>query len=257
MIGSGFRDHFSGHASEYREFRPAYPPELFKWLASISPGRSLAWDCGTGNGQAAIGLADYFECVFATDASAKQIAQAELHPRIEYAVATAERCPLPAASVDLVLGAQALHWFHFDRFYAEVRRVCRPGGILAATCYYEPSVNEAVDAVLARFQDLVRPFWPAGREWVDAGYRTIPFPFEEIAAPQLELTLDSDLPRFLGYLGTWSATREFIQANGFDPVSKMADQFEEAWGEKDAVRRSRWKFNVRAGLARAMDSALQ
>ena len=244
---TAFRDHFSGHAAEYREFRPAYPPKLFEFLASLAPGRALAWDCGTGNGQAAVGLAEHFERVFATDASAKQIQQAETHPRIEYSVAPAERCPLPDASVDLVLVAQAIHWFDFDGFYAEVRRVCRPGGILAATCYFEPGVDNEVDAVLAWFQELVRSYWPAGREWVDAGYRTIPFPFEEVAAPPFDVTLESDLSRFLGYLGTWSATKEFIKAKGYDPVERMSIEFADAWGNADTIRTVRWKFNVRLG----------
>jgi SAM-dependent methyltransferase len=257
MTASGFRDHFSGHAAEYRTFRPAYPPELFTWLAWISPNRSLAWDCGTGNGQAAIGLADHFERLIATDASPKQLEQAESHSRIQYAVSSAERCPLPGDCVDLVVAAQAIHWFNFDKFYAEVRRVCRPGGLLAITCYYEPSVNDAVDTVLGRYQEVVQPYWPKGREWVDAGYRTVPFPFEELATPNFELTLDSDLPRFLGYLGTWSATREFIKAKDFDPVAKMADEFARAWGSSDTVRTVGWKFNVRVGRVKATTCALQ
>ena len=158
-----FRDHFSGHAADYREFRPVYPPELFALLASLAPGHELAWDCGTGNGQAAVGLAEHFERIFATDASTKQIQEAEPHPKIEYGIAPAERCPLSNACVDLVLVAQALHWFDFDKFYAEVRRVCRPGGLLAATCYYEPGVNGEVNEVLSRYEGLVRSCWPPGR----------------------------------------------------------------------------------------------
>jgi SAM-dependent methyltransferase len=244
---AGFRDHFSDHAADYREFRPVYPPELFDFLASAAPEKRLAWDCGTGNGQAAVGLAERFQCVFATDASAKQIEHAQPHPRVEYAVALAEACPLPDASADLVLVAQALHWFELDRFYAEVRRICKPNGIMAAACYYEPSVNDAVNAVLARFEALVRPYWPAGREWVDAGYRTIPFPFEEVAAPRFELTRAADSPRFLGYLGTWSASREFVKANGFDPVKHLEEAFVKAWVDPGETRTVHWKLNVRVG----------
>src|SRR4051794_13093173 len=142
---TGFKDHFSGHAADYREFRPAYPPELFAFLAGVSPRRELAWDCGTGRGQPAVGLAEHFAKVFATDASAQQLANAEPHPGVEYAVAPAEKCPLPDGSVDLVMVAQALHWFDHDRFYAEARRVCRPAGLLAATCYFAPSVAPKID----------------------------------------------------------------------------------------------------------------
>ena len=242
-----FKDHFSGHAADYRAFRPEYPAELFAFLAAESPGRSLAWDCGTGNGQAAVMLAERFDRVYATDASAAQVREAEPHPRVEYAVAPAERCPLPEASADLVAVAQALHWFDFDRFYAEVRRVCRPGGLFAATCYSQPSVGPEVDPVLRRWEDFIRPYWTPERAWVDAGFRTIPFPFEEVPSPRFELGLASDLPRFLGYLGTWSATKQYVKLHGSDPLERFAPEFAAAWGDPAAVRTVRWEFNVRLG----------
>src|SRR6266566_3978511 len=102
-----FRDHFSGHAAEYREFRPAYPPELFIYLASIAPGRQLAWDCGTGNGQAAVGLASVFDRVIATDASENQIANAEQHVRVEYRFAPAENSGIESETIDTIMVAQA------------------------------------------------------------------------------------------------------------------------------------------------------
>ena len=244
---SGFRDCFSGHAADYREFRPSYPPELFQFLASIAPRRDLAWDCGTGNGQAAVGLAEHFARVVATDASAEQLKNAQPHPRVEYVVAPAERCPLPDHSADLVLAAQALHWFDHDRFYAEVRRVGRPGAIIAATCYYEPSVGPNVDPVLRRWEDFIRPYWTPERAWVDAGYRTIPFPFPEVPAPQFHLSIESNLERFLGYLGTWSATRQFVQKHGRDPLEPFVPDFAKAWGDLAAERMVRWQFHLRLG----------
>lgn len=242
-----FKDHFSGHAADYREFRPVYPPELFAFLASVAPGRRLAWDCGTGNGQAAVSLAEHFERVLASDASSEQIRQAEPHPRVEYVVAPAEHAPLSDATVDLVMVTQALHWFDFDRFYAEVRRVCRPGGVFAATCYHSPSVGPEVDTVLHHWEATVGPHWPPERVWVDAGYRTIPFPFEELAASRFELTLRSDLPRFLGYLSTWSATKQYIKATGSDPVTEFRPAFATTWGDPATVRTVRWEFALRVG----------
>lgn len=247
MTTPGFKDHFSGHATDYRAFRPDYPPDLFAFLASVAPGRELAWDCGTGNGQAALGLAEHFTKVFATDASQKQLDEAQPHPRVEYRVAPAEKCPLPDASTDLVTVTQALHWFDLDRFYAEVRRVCRPGGLLAVTCYYEPSISPEVDPVLRRWEDFIRPYWTPERVWVDAGYRTIPFPFPELPAPRLGVAIESDLPRLLGYLGTWSATKQYVKAHGSDPVERFAPEFAAAWGDPATVRTLRWEFNVRVG----------
>jgi SAM-dependent methyltransferase len=243
-----FKDHFSGHAADYRAFRPDYPPGLFAFLASAAPGRDLAWDCGTGSGQAAVALAAHFRKVFATDASAEQVRNAEAHPRVEYVVAPAEACPLPDAAADLVTVAQALHWFDLDRFYAEVRRVCRPGGLLAVWTYDLHSVNPAVDPVLRRLQaEFVGPYWPPERALVDAGYRTVPFPFPEVPAPAFEMRADWDLPRLLGYMNTWSATKAFVRANGFDPLARLAPDFAAAWGDPATVRTVTWNFTLRLG----------
>ena len=247
MTTPAFQDHFSGHAKDYAAFRPDYPPELFEFLAGVAPARDLAWDCGTGNGQAAIRLAEHFTRVLATDASPEQLASAELHPRVEYAVAPAEKCPLPDHSADLVMVAQALHWFNLDGFYAEVRRVTRPGGLVAATCYYEPSVTPEVDPVLRRWEEFIRPYWTPERVWVDEGYRTIPFPFPELSTPRFELAIDSSLARFIGYLGTWSATRTFVRQHGSDPLAAFIPEFTAAWGDPQTVRTLRWKFHVRLG----------
>lgn len=249
---SGFKDHFSGHAADYRAFRPTYPPELFAFLASLAPGRELAWDCGTGSGQAAVPLAEHFARVFATDASAEQIAVAEQHPKVEYAVAPAEACPLPDASADLVLVAQALHWFNHGRFYAEVRRVAKPGGIIAATCYYAPSVGAEVDPVLRRWEDFIRPYWTPERVWVDEGFRTIPFPFDELPAPRMEVSVPATLAQFVGYLGTWSATKQYVKKHGTNPLERFATDFAAVWDDPSTVRTLRWELAMRVGRVSAV-----
>lgn len=247
-----FKDHFSGHASDYREFRPNYPPALFAFLAEAAAGRDLVWDCGTGSGQAAVALAGHFAKVFATDASAEQVRNAEPHPRVEYAVAPAEACPLADASADLVTVAQALHWFDLDRFYAEVRRVCRPGGLLAVWTYDFHSVGPDVDPVLERIQaQFVRPYWPAERKLVDAGYRNIPFPFPELPTPPFEMTADWAMPRLLGYMNTWSALRKYEQQHGTNPLAAIASELAAAWGDPNAVRTVRWNFALRLGRVEA------
>jgi SAM-dependent methyltransferase len=250
-MAAGFKDHFSGHAADYRAFRPQYPPELFAFLASVVSAHRLVWDCGTGSGQAAVPLADHFARVLATDASAEQVKNADPHPRVEYAVAPAEACPLPPASTDLVTVAQALHWFDHPRFYAEVRRVSKPGGILAAWTYDLHSVNAALDPILARLQDeFVGPYWPPERAWVTAGYRTIPFPFEPVEAPAFDMTADWDLPTLLGYTNTWSALKRFEAARGFNPLDRLAPEMAAAWGDPAAVRTVRWSFYLRVGRVR-------
>jgi len=243
-----FKDHFSGHAGDYRRYRPAYPPELFFFLASLAPAEGLVWDCGTGNGQAAIDLAGYFHRIVATDASPEQIRQAETHSRVEYLVAPAERCPLADHSVDLVTVAQALHWFDLEKFYAEVKRVGKPGAYLAAWTYNLLSVNAAIDPILERLQtDFVGPYWPPERALVDAGYRTIPFPFEEITLPTFKMQANWDLERVVGYMNTWSSTKAFIREKGFNPLERLAPELLDGWGNPTTARTVEWQFYIRVG----------
>ena len=244
-----FSDHFSGVASEYAEFRPRYPDALFDWLAALAAHRDLAWDCATGSGQAAVALASRFDRVIATDASAGQIASATPHPRVEYRVAPAEASGLPPASVDLLTVAQALHWFDRPVFYEEARRVVRPGGVVSAWTYGHPSIDEPrADAVLQRFySETVGSFWPEERALVDAGYRTIEFPFAEVVPPAFEMETRWTLDSLVGYVSTWSAVTRFRQERKEDPVPAFAEALSRQWGDAGLPRRTAWAITVRAG----------
>ncbi|MGE0354980.1 MAG: class I SAM-dependent methyltransferase [Gemmatimonadales bacterium] len=242
-----FPDHFSRIAAAYSARRPGYPPGLFAWLSGLAPGRELAWDCGTGSGQAAVPLATHFTRVVATDASEAQLRHAVAHPRVEYRVAPADACGLADGGVDLVTVAQALHWFDLDRFYNEVRRVARPGGLLAAWTYglFQTGERE-IDRLLRGFHfDRMGPYWPPQRRWVDQAYRTLPFPFPELEAPVFHMELTWRAADAIGYLGTWSAVARCRAAEGRDPVGEIAERLAAAWGGEE--RRVRWPLAVRVG----------
>lgn len=203
-----FPDLFSGHATLYARSRPTYPESLIAEVATLAPGRRLAWDVGTGNGQAARLLADHFERVFATDASADQIAEAEPHSRIDFAVEPAESCSLADASCDLVLVAQALHWFDLDRFHAEVRRVLRPGGLLAAIGYGWFYVDPVVDEVVGRaLLKPLEPMWAPGNWLLIDGYRNLPMPGDEVRLTPCAIHLAWAREQLEAYLSSWSAVR--------------------------------------------------
>lgn len=244
----GFKDHFSGHASDYTRYRPGYPRELFAWLAQQASGHELVWDCATGNGQAAVGLAEFFDTVIATDASAAQIAAARPHARVRYETAPAEHAPLEARSADLITVGQALHWFEFPAFYAEAARVLKPGGVLAAWSYGLMQVSPAVDAVVWRlYEPITGAYWPPERRYVEEQYRTVPFPLDEIAAPSFAMQAQWTLEQMLGYLGTWSAVQRYRKERGDDPLRMIADELAAAWGNADVVRRVVWPLYMRVG----------
>lgn len=220
-------------------------------MAGLVPRHDLAWDCATGSGQAAVGLAAHFARVVATDASAAQVAHAVPHPRVEYRVAPSEASGLAGGSADLVVVAQALHWFDVHAFYGEVRRVLAPGGALAVWTYGECTLDDAaLQRVLRHYaRETVGPWWPPQRQLVDTGCRTIPFPFREIAAPAFALEQEWTVAELAGYLRTWSATTRYVAAHGTDPVADVEAELRAGWGDPGARRRVRWQLALRAGYA--------
>jgi SAM-dependent methyltransferase len=245
----GFPDHFSGHAADYARYRPDYPDALFDYLGGLAPARRRAWDCATGNGQAAVALARIFGEVIATDASRNQLANAPAHPRVRYRVAPAEDSGIRGGSVELVTAAQSLHWFDRDRFWTEARRVLVPGGILAVWAYGLFRMAPEIEAVVRRlYREIVGPYWPAQRGLIERGYATIEFPFEEERPPAFRMEKEWRLEDLLGYLRTWSATRRFLEARGEDPVVFVERDLERAWGTSPGQTRSAiWDLQLRVG----------
>lgn len=210
-----------------------------------------AWDCATGTGQAARAIAPFFGEVVATDASPEQIAAATPRDGVRYAVAPAERSGLEDASIDLVTVAQALHWFDHARFYDEVRRVARPGAVLAAWAYTLANVRDAAEGpindVIQAFYAEMAPWWPPERAHVEAGYRTLPFPFEPIDAPAFEMRAQWPMARLLGYFGTWSAVIRCRRQTGEEPLDALAERLADAWPDPQEKKQIRWPIALRLG----------
>ncbi|MBI3299582.1 MAG: class I SAM-dependent methyltransferase [Elusimicrobia bacterium] len=246
---AGFKDLFSPQAADYRRHRPGYPAALFEYLASLPKTRRLALDCATGNGQAAVGLAAHFDRVLAVDLSRGQLDNAVPHPKVGYRLAAAEDTGLPAGSADLVASASGMHWFDLGRFYTEVRRVAAPGGVLAAWCYgRDLRITPEVDAIVERYAfELLGPYWEPEIKHVYADYKTLPFPFDELAPPAFELDEEWDLSRLAGDLSTWSSARRYREERGTDPFTLVASALEGAWGPPERVRRVRWGICMRVG----------
>jgi len=241
---------FASEAAEYAHLRPTYPENLFEFLATIVASRNIAWDCATGNGQAATHLAGYFERVIATDESAEMIAQAPDDPQIEYGVAEAEDSGIDTDSVDLVTVASAIHWFDLGRFYAEVRRVVRPGGVIAAWTYYTPVFGNDVDAIIMHLaRDVLADFWDSRLHYVVDEFHDLPFPFEPIEAPSFRTDMRWNMEDLLAYFETWSSSVKNREAVGAHPTDLIRGDLARAGGDPDRKQDLHFPLYMRHGRA--------
>ena len=243
-----FADHFSLQADRYAQFRPSYPQELYDFILQHTSRRDCAWDCATGNGQAAIALAPAFRRVEATDGSQRQIDHATPAPNVHYQVSKAEATPFPDNHFDLITVAQAIHWFDHNAFYAEVRRVARPGALVAVWGYTIPHIDPAVDKVFQRFyREITGPYWPPQRDHIDEAYANIPFPFEEIPSPGFSIKRTWQLDDIFGFFSTWSAVQRYIADKGEDPIEVISEEMTRAWAASPDPKTSRWPVFMKLG----------
>ncbi len=261
MISSRFQDYFSQVSARYARYRPTYPPGLFDMVSSYAPALECAWDCATGSGQAAVGLSRSFRKVIATDASPQQVQQATPVENVEYRVAAAEASGLETASVDAVTVAQALQWFDRDTFYAEVRRVGRPGAVLAVWFYaarmsFSPQVDAVTDQVHRLFldywppvyDDLIQSFLYLNRpECQETLFRNLSFPFEPLPTPAFELAVHWNLDELLGALATSSAAQRCMAANGQADLLSLFEELSNAWGDPVEKKTGAETLAVRIG----------
>lgn len=243
-----FADHFSNQAEGYARYRPTYPATLYEALAERTPGWDVAWDCATGNGQVAVALTNRFETVVATEPSLRQLAHRQVHDSVRYVRCTAQACALADRSADLVTVGQALHWFAGDEFFGEVRRVLKPGGLVAAWGYGLCTVTPEIDEMVLEFCDAepgVGSYWPPERRFLDEEYETLPFPFTPVEVPAIVMVESWTVDALLGYFDTWSAIQRYRQTEERDPLPDLALPLRRAWGE--GRRPVRWPLYLLAG----------
>lgn len=241
--------HFDQQATAYHRYRPAYPAALYAWLLAQTTARHAAWDAGTGNGQVAVPIGAHFAQVYATDTSAAQLAQAPRRDNITYLQCPAEHTPIPTNSIDLITVAQACHWFDGPAFFAEARRVSRPGAVMALWGYGLIRISPAIDALVDALYTLTRLYWDAARAHIDDGYAQVFTDFAQpLGAPtDLEIKLWWTQANVLGYLATWSGLRAYIHATGHDPLVAWAHELAAAWGPGSLLA-VRFPLFIRAGV---------
>ncbi len=243
-----FKDYFSTQAKEYSKHRPKYPPELFEYLASLVTEHNTAWDSATGSGQAALGLAPYFEKVIATDASKSQIEHSHPHDKIEYRVAPSESSRINDSSVNLATVATAIHWINTDKFYLEVKRVSKPGGIIAIWTYSESEINPEIDPIVKKYSKvIIGEHWPPENKKAWNFEELTDFPFERLSNPDFKIVLDWDLKDYLNYLYTWSATHNYIRNTGVNPLEHLYEELIKVWKDESTKRKITWHLNMKVG----------
>jgi SAM-dependent methyltransferase len=239
---------FSIRSDDYAQFRPTYPDSLFDWLADQCPRTRCALDVAAGSGQATLPLLARFDHVAACDASADQLIGHSNWQSAQRFAAQAERLPLRDGLADLMVVAQALHWFATPAFFAEAKRVLTPDGLFCSWCYSLLQIEPTLDAVIARLHgQTLGDYWPQGRASVDAGYRDIQVPFVTIEPPELAIEAHWNMHQLLGYLRTWSAVKQWQQVHGRDPVAQLAPELAQLWGDPERQRRIRWPLHFLAG----------
>lgn len=228
------KDNFSSQSDLYAKYRPTYPQEFFDYLISNVPNKQNAWDCGTGNGQVAVELAKTFEKVYATDISQSQINNAVQAQNICYSVQPAEQTNFSNQQFDLIVVAQAIHWFDFEKFYEEVKRTAKSDAVICAVGYGLMEISGNADSIIKKFyENILGNYWDKERRYIDEQYRTIPFPFEEISAPSFVIKRSWTLEHLIGYLNTWSAVKHFIQQNGYNPTEALRERLANEMVEKN------------------------
>lgn len=230
------KDNFSHASGDYAKFRPTYPQELLLFLRNRLSHTGAAWDCATGNGQVAGELAGFFDRVAATDISREQLKNAVKKPNITYSLQPAEKTDFPDNSFDLISVGQAVHWFDFEKFYKEAKRVLKPNGLIAVIGYSLFKSNPETEAVILHFyKNIIDKYWDPERRYLDEHYKTIPFPFQEVETPEFQQKYTWNFKQLEGYLKTWSAVKHYEKQQGENPVDLILPDLKSAFGREGEV----------------------
>ncbi len=228
------KDNFSGHSADYAKYRPTYPKALYSYLFSLLDEKENAWDCATGNGQVAEELAKVFDRVWATDLSENQLKAAEKRENITYEVQTAEGTIPYKNHFDLITVAQAVHWFDFDKFYANVNKSLKKNGVLGLIGYSVFRTEGELNGIIQHFyNDIIGSYWDAERDFLDKYYQTVPFPFREEVVPNFKMEVNWTQEQFLNYLNTWSAVKHYEKKNGENPLKLIENEVKTIWGKEE------------------------
>jgi len=245
------KDLFTAQAKTYAKYRPSYPRDLFEYILQFVTERNCAWDCATGNGQAALVLSRFFKTVEASDLSEAQIKQAVQKENIHYHVCPAEQTGFADNSFDLITVAQAYHWINWDLFHKEATRVGKNEAVVAIWCYnlFTSDFTELNQLLDKFYFEIVGPYWDAERKYVDENYETVAFDFEPLPSKTFETKLSWHKEDFTGYLSSWSAVQHYFKKNNVSPISLIEKEVDQIWKDGQQIE-VRFPITLRQGRIR-------
>lgn len=225
------KDLFSSTADAYAKYRPTYPQELFDYILPFVKRRDNAWDCATGNGQAAIVLANYFQRVEATDISEAQLKNAVHKENIRYGISPAERTSFPDNHFDLITVATAYHWLDWEAFRKEATRVGKQGAVVAAWAYnIIRCEDEKVNSIIQHFYyDVIYSYWDKERHYVEESYQNVQFNFAPLPAKGFFIERKWSKEELLGYVSSWSSVQNYQKQKSESPLPLLEHDLKNAW----------------------------
>lgn len=228
------KDLFSSGADSYARYRPTYPPELFDYILQFVEDRESAWDCATGNGQAAVILANHFRDVEATDISEAQLKNAVQKENIHYSVSPAEQTPFSDNSFDLITVATAYHWLDWKAFYNEANRLGKPNAVVAAWAYnLVQCEDESINKLIQHFYyDVMYSYWDKERRHVEKSYESVEFNFAPLPSKNFFILREWKKEELLGYVGTWSAVQNYQSKKNTSPIPILEQTFSKTWTDE-------------------------
>jgi len=129
-----------------------------------------------------------------------------------------------------------------------VQRVLKPDGIIAAWTYSFTGISPEMDQLVRQYYyEVVGEYWPERIHYLIEQYKTIPFPFEEIAAPAMVMEINWNLIQLAGFLDSWSAAQRYKAQKGHHPLEVIWDKLLAAWGDENETRLVRWPLYFRIG----------
>lgn len=242
------KDLFSSQADAYAKYRPTYPQELYDYILPFVKEKEFAWDCATGNGQAAKVLADVFKIVEATDISEAQLKNAVQKENIHYQICPAEKTPFADNSFNLITVATAYHWFDWAAFHSEATRVGKKDCVVTVWAYNIVVCQDAtVDALIRDYYfNTIYKYWDKERRHVENSYKTVDFDFSPLPSKDFEIVKHWTKKDILGYLETWSALQNYIKQNGTSPLPAFEKELNKVWAD-ESEKEFRFPLFLRIG----------